>query len=252
MSIAHISKTPVNICLPDGTYCSFCNETITAQTIYYYQDYDMKNLITKLDTNSISNRRCLQYQMYDDATASEGTASYPVIYLTKVDEYDTTNGFVSQPIYECISPSIFYIQDKGSAAITFWTNFTEVPSKDTVTGDYIYAIEKVLNLKYSDLENFKYSKGSLIRVLCSANIEFQELYRKVDTSSVSSPTTVPIIRDINILKYVSSDYPVLDFSISGSGGGNSRHAHINNSDCGFAFAVFHPGTGVPLGNPWKS
>ena len=58
-----------------------------------------------------------------------------------------------------------------------------------------------------------------------------------------------------ILKQIKADSPVLDFS-TGGGLGNktslSRHAHMNNSDCGFAFAVFHPGTSVPLGNPWKN
>lgn len=257
MSIAHISKNPINICLPEGTYCSFFNEIISPQKIYFYQHKNsnggLEKIITILDMSSYSNRRCLQYQMFDEIRPDGKNNSYPVIYMSDVGSYDSSTGTVSEPVFECISPAVSYIKNKSCASITFWTNLTEEFILNKTTGNYKYEPKKILKIDYNNLESFKFSKGQIIRALCSANIEFHTWYRKVDSNSTTKLCKVPVITSISVLRQITSDYPVLDFSISGSsGGGNQIHSHINNSDCGFAFAVFHPGTGVPLGNPWKS
>ena len=116
-----------------------------------------------------------------------------------------------------------------------------------------------MKINPNDINNFSFQTGQITRALCSVSIEFKHLYMMGEVADGNTDNTqrflVPIAKDIVVLKQIQSDSPVLDFS-TGSGGGSrssfSRHAHTNNSDCGFAFAVFHPGTGVPLGNPWKT
>ena len=117
----------------------------------------------------------------------------------------------------------------------------------------------ILKIKHDEINNFSFEKNTITRILCSVTIEFRQLYIKTEISDglTDAPMSlVPVAKDLVIIKQVKADSPVLDFSYGGGGEttktSNSRHAHTNNSDCGFAFAVFHPGTGVPLGNPWKN
>lgn len=263
MPTSFVSKTPSSISLPDGSYCALYNEKFNGSSVYYYLDKERteKNLYTKLDMSTHTNYRCLQYKIYFDQFSYKSEESYVVPYIKK-DEEDNSGAFISQPLFECISPVSTYLDKKGIANVLFWTNLKEGVASfkvDTETGQYIYDEEQVWKIKQDEINNFSFQTGTVTRVLCSMSIEFKQLYIKYgdisDGLTIAPKTLVPVIRNIVVLQQIKADSPVLDFSTGGGGGTtttNSRHAHTNNSDCGFAFAVFHPGTGVPLGNPWKN
>lgn len=262
MPTSFVSKTPISIPLPDGSYCALFNDYTNGYTSYYYLDAERTSLYTKLDMSSFSQQRCLQYHIYSDKYATNPDSVWAVPFLNEDSTINQEDGSViSQPLFECISPMATYTDLKGAANILFWTNLKPSQSfiLDNESGQYVYDQDKILRIKHEDINNFSFETGQITRVLCSVTIHFEQLYIRGEVSdglTVAPKKLVPIATDVVVIKQVKSDSPVLDFSTGGSGGttmaSNSRHAHTNNSDCGFAFAVFHPGTGVPLGNPWKN
>ena len=263
MPASFISKTPNPLLLPDGTYCALFNDSTEGQTIYYYIDNKRTKLYTKLDMSSHKSNRCLHFQIYSNKFSKNPNRILAVPYIENDGDKNQnstseTQEIVSEPLFECISPCSTFSDKKGTANVLFWTNLQ--PSKtfelNTETGQYKYDKSKILKINNNEINEFSFTNGNITRALCSVTIEFHQLYIKTEVSdgaTTAPKTLVPIAKDIVVIKQVKSDSPVLDFSTGGGGGStNSRHAHTSNSDCGFAFAVFHPGTGVPLGNPWKN
>ena len=277
MATPHISKTPISIPLPDGSYCALYNDVILSHVTRYYQDPEATNdLFATLDasTSENLNYRGLVYQIYQDNFVYNPNLALPVPYLSEdsVEEEVESDGdipsdpqvqkdtyFVSTPIFECISPTATYANQKGIANVLFWTNLIAGNTFKVTQGGqdkYKYDPSKILKIKKDEMSSFVFEDNTITRVLCSVTIEFKQLYVKnsiAGSEESLSKRLIPVASDINILREEQADFPVLDFTINGNGrtASHSRHAHTNNSDCGFAFAVFHPGTGVPLGNPWR-
>ena len=259
-----VSKTPVTIPLPDGSYCALYNDGIGSYDAWYYQDSSAtSDLFTKLNTSDQNsmNYRGLVYQIYHDKFVQNAGLSLTVPLLTGEENDDES--LISVPLFECISPLATYVNKKGLANLLFWTNLKSGTSFKTNESEYKYDASKILKIKNSEINSFTFEENTVTRALCAVTIEFRPLYVKYSISSGETDvkrfpsSLIPIAKDIVVLKEEMADSPVLDFSTGGGGGGGSsapisRHAHINNNDCGFAFAVFHPGTGVPLGNPWKN
>ena len=266
MPTSFVSKTPNTLLLPDGSYCALFNDFSNGYSAYYYRDKKRTDLYTKLDMSSFKKQRCLHYQLYSDKFSQNPDRVLAVPYIENENVYNNSSGgenlgVLSQPLFECISPVSTYFDEKGSANLLFWTNLkpSEYFELNSETGQYVYDQNKILKITHDEINDFSFEKGSITRVLCSVTIEFHQYYIKTEISDgldKAPMNLTPIARDIVIIKQVKADSPVLDFSTGGGNGGsvltNSRHAHTSNSDCGFAFAVFHPGTGVPLGNPWKN
>lgn len=261
MPTSHVAKSPTTIPLPDGSYCALFNEVTTGYSAGYYTDPERTSLYTYLDMSTFSQQRCLQYQLYSDTFVYNPDSVLSVPFLSDTDTVSTEGSSVSQPIFECISPTATYHKDKGVANVLFWTNLQTGQSLTlNEKGQYVYDSTKILKIPGDKINDFSFEKGKITRLLCSVTISFQQLYVKgnvADNLKIAPKRLVPIATNLIVLKQVQTDSPVLDFSTGGGGGGSggaafSRHAHMNNSDCGFAFAVFHPGTGVPLGNPWKT
>ena len=259
MPVSHVAKSPISIPLTDGSYCALFNEVTTGYSASYYIDPERTSFYTRLDMSTFSEQRCLQYQIYSDTFVYNPDSVLAVPYMSDINSLDTDGFNVSQPIFECISPTAIYCDEKGVANVLFWTNLKKGEILNlNEKGQYIYEPEKILKINNKKINEFTFEKGKITRLLCSVTISFQQLYVKGDVSdglSVAPKSLVPIATDIIVLKQIKADSPVLDFS-TGGGLENktslSRHAHMNNNDCGFAFAVFHPGTSVPLGNPWKN
>lgn len=261
MPTSFVSKTPVSIPLPDGSYCALFNDFTNGYTSYYYLDNTRnKDLYTKLDMSNFGQQRCLHYQIYSSKFSNNPDTVLAVPYIKNIKSTSNDGSVISQPLFECISPMATYVNNKGVANVLFWTNLK--PSNNfsiDENGQYVYEPEKILKIKHSEINDFQFQTGQITRALCSVTIEFVQLYVKgeiEDGLAIAPMNLVPIAKNVVIIKQVKADSPVLDFSTGGGGGTSvgthSRHAHTNNSDCGFAFAVFHPGTGVPLGNPWKN
>jgi hypothetical protein len=257
-----VSKTPTSLPLTDGSYCALFNDFSNGYTAYYCLDRQRTVVYTKLDMSTYKKQRCLHYQIYHDKFSDNPDAVLAVPYIKDESAYDENEGFlISEPLFECISPMSTYIDDHGSANVLFWTNLkpSEYFEINAENGQYKYDSSKILKINHDEINNFSFEKNTITRILCSVTIEFRQLYIKTEISDglIEAPMSlVPVAKDLVIIKQVKADSPVLDFSYGGGGEttktSNSRHAHTNNSDCGFAFAVFHPGTGVPLGNPWKN
>lgn len=263
MPTSFVSKTPISIHLPDGSYCALFNDFTSGYTVDYFLDRERTDIYTKLDMSTFKKQRCLHYQIYHDKFSDKPDSVLAVPYIEEFDDdgsFNDDGSIVSQPLFECISPMATYIDTKGSANVLFWTNLK--PSEQfepDEEGQYIYDKNKILKINHDEINNFSFESGTITRALCSVTIEFMQLYIRgeiADGLKTAPMSLVPVAREVVVIKQVKSDSPVLDFSTGGGSGGggvnHSRHAHTNNSDCGFAFAVFHPGTGVPLGNPWKN
>ena len=260
MSISYVSKTPTSILLPDGSRCSLINDNVNGYTVSYYLDNEKSELYTKLDMSEFTSHRCLLYQIYQDKFSYNPDVVTAVPYISD-DENMKDNSLVSQPLFECISPMLTYVDEHSSANLLFWTNLSSGKTfEKNDKGQLVYDAESILKINPNDINNFSFQSGQVTRALCSATIEFKYLYmfgeiadNKTENTLEPQKMLVPIAKDIVVLKQVKADSPVLDFNTFGGGSSSlSRHAHTNNSDAGFSFAVFHPGTGVPLGNPWKN
>lgn len=260
MPTSFVSKTPTSIHLPDGSYCALFNDFTSGYTAYYYLDNKRTDIYTKLDMSTFKKQRCLHYQIYHDKFSDKPDSVLAVPYIKNQFETSEDGSIISNPLFECISPMSTYIDSKGSANVLFWTNLK--PSEQLEldeNGQYIYDQNKILKINHDEINSFSFEYGQITRVLCSVTIVFLQLYIQgeiADGLTIAPMSLVPVAKDVVVIKQIKADSPVLDFS-TGVGGGisvvnHSRHAHTNNSDCGFAFAVFHPGTGVPLGNPWKN
>lgn len=261
MPTSYVAKTPNSILLPDGSWCALINDNANGYTVSYYLDKERSELYTKLDMSEFSSHRCLLYQNYQDKFVYNPELVLAVPYIADDEKTSESGGLISQPLFECISPMLTYVDEHGSANLLFWTNLQ--PGKSFTSnekGQFVYDQNLILKINPNDINNFSFQTGQITRVLCSVSIEFKHLYMMGEVADGNTDNSqrflVPIAKDLVVLKQIQSDSPVLDFSTGNGGGGSSssfsRHAHTNNSDCGFAFAVFHPGTGVPLGNPWKN
>lgn len=260
MPTSFVAKTPTSISLPDGSYCALFNDVNEGYTAYYYLNKERTEIATKLDMSTFKKQRCLHYQIYHNKFADKPSNILAVPYIEDTNNNNEDGSLMSQPLFECISPMSTYVDNAGTANVLFWTNLKrgEYFSTNSETGQFIYDSSKILKINHDEINDFSFEKGSITRALCAVTIEFHQLYIKGEIADglIKAPMSlVPIARDIVVIKQVKADSPVLDFSTGGGGTAsstNSRHAHTSNSDCGFAFAVFHPGTGVPLGNPWKN
>lgn len=259
MPTSYIAKTPNSILLSDGSWCALINDNANGYTASYYLDKERSELYTKLDMSEFASHRCLLYQNYQDKFVYNPELVLAVPYIDDDEKTLKSGGLISQPLLECISPMLTYVNGHGSANLLFWTNLRPGESfSSDKKGQFVYDKNLILKINPNDINNFSFQTGQITRALCSATIEFKHLYMMgevADGNTAPQRFLVPIAKNIVVLKQIKSDSPVLDFSTGGGGSGSSsfsRHAHTNNSDCGFAFAVFHPGTGVPLGNPWKT
>lgn len=270
---AYVSKTPISIKMPNGKYCALYNDFVSGyEAKYYKSSTDAKNKVSpflKLTMTQGVEYRCLQYQTYT-GLYSDGTAVRVIPYVK--DEATTEGGtIVSEALYECITPMSLTSNELNGANVLFWTNliegttFAENPvqtetggkiSSDYTSNQYVYDSNSIWKITREEMNSFVFNSGKITRALCSVQIEFRNVYEVLGTSGDANYICLPIAKNLVVLKMVTGDSPVLDFSV-GTGGGVSssggigRHGHIDNADGGFAFAVFHPGTGVPLNIPWK-
>lgn len=263
MPVNFVSKTPISIPLPDGSYCALYNDVVGGYDVKYYQDKENKDLYTKLITTEMQNYRGLVYQIYQEKLVYNPNLSLVVPCLDgNQNEENEDTYMTSNPLFECISPMATYVDQKGIATILFWTNLKPGTTfKDSTGNQLTYDPEKILKIKNNEINSFSFEENTISRALCTVTVEFVYLYTKYNVATNSENSTanskrllVPIARNVTVLKQIDATSPVLDFNISGNNASAtlSRHAHINNHDAGFAFAVFHPGTSVPLGNPWKN
>ena len=261
MPTSFVAKTPTSISLPDGSYCALFNDFTSGYTANYYLDKKRTDLATKLDMSTFKKQRCLHYQIYHSKFSDKPDSVLAVPYIEDKETWQEDGGLISEPLFECISPMATYISKRSVANVLFWTNLKPGETLELDSdGQYVYDSSKILKISHDDINNFSFETGEITRLLCSVTIEFHQLYIQgeiADGLTEAPMSLVPVASDLVVVKQIKSDSPVLDFSTGGWSGGssiaiNSRHAHTSNSDCGFAFAVFHPGTGVPLGNPWKN
>lgn len=267
------SKTPIPVEFQNGKSCAFYNEFFSPHNAWYFRDEasaketdrDNDGLRFKFSATTFADTdnntgRCLQYQTYQSHYPdSEKPKIVP--YITP-EQWNSGEAMIAQPLVECITPMALTDKELSGAKILFWTNFKagtalgSSGSYDNGVIKYDYDVNKVIKFSKEMIQNYTFESGTITRALCSVQIQFEELYEVLETSNMEPKlVSVPIASDLRILNLITSDSPVVDFSTGGGGGTSSggigRHSHTNNSDGGFSFAVFHPGTSLPLNIPWK-
>lgn len=161
-----------------------------------------------------------------------------------------------KPLYECINPVAAYNLAGGSVMLTFWSNIVKGQTlSSTVNGvtSVAYDPAKIWKLKQDQLDTVSITDRKYTRITCSTHIRFQwfSVEATQDGGSVDKfDTVVPIAEIPRLVGQVANDYPIFDFAGNGSGGGNTIHNHSSNSEGGFAYSVYHPGTAVPQ-KAWK-
>jgi len=247
-------KTPAVILLPEGDVITLYNDVVS---------YDVEPLELKSFKNDeepllmslapTTKNRCLMFVRSQSRKVIE-----PVRFVGMSSEKHL-NVTELEPFYEVINPEVQSVVNSGSAFLVFWTNFTDEVLE--------YESDKVLKFEQDSLESAFVDGQDVYRALCSTTITFKKFYvsgGEIATTLGEEPTLldeniknrydiIPIASKPNILQIYKDDYPIVDFASGGGGGigGMRRHDHRDNSNFGFAFSVFHPGTGIPM-LPWEA
>ena len=234
--INDVGKTTAIVRLNDFVI-NMVNATIDSRMTGGIQVYDddgeTLRYTLSIDSSGV-DARCLMFARSFTGDSIDSLLR-PVLYVPPSVEDVQTSGVTCIPLYECISPSAAMLVN-GNYQLTWWTNFDSAPSLD-VNGRYSYDYSAVHKFRTSELGDVT-DNATACKALCTAPIHWERLKMEGYDDRVY---TTPVIRDIAVLACVAGEGYIVDFSTGGSGGGVSRmHSHINNSECGFAAAVFMP------------
>ena len=236
--ITDVGKTPASTILPDSSIVTFFNGTIKQTSVKYVglngsERYNVQG--TGID---ITNKhRALYFIRSFPGSGFGATVPLPVVYIpSSINQNTQGNSSVSCSfLYECIAPQIC-CNDSGVYQIIFWTNTDDASKLSTnASGETLYSQDAVTKFKTDSLGDTE-SVSTSVKLLCSANIDFELL----SSSLGGGRQLTPVIKKIIVLAAISNENYATDFAGGGSGGGLKVHTHINNDNGGFAFACFAP------------
>ena len=258
---------PINVAKNAGIIFSGVGNIISLYNAPIDTSIDNKNLYffnldgrkyCQISPESLKSYRCLHYNVFTDVNYVEHK-NHIVIYKNFTDSSFS-------PLFQ--ATNISASQQDGSYIVTFWsalkpgqttkTQQSKVKFQPHLLGkswkqgstDYVYYYDpnKILKLKQTQLEDYQL-QDQYNNIFCSIYLSFQTfLISDTDDVSKSEEQQVLIANmPPKILFQQKDNAPVLDFAGIGSGGSGMRqHQHIPYVDgSGYAFAVFHPGTGMP-------
>ena len=251
---AFCGRTICNILTPDGTEkIALFNSSIeeTSNVHYFSQDGSIKYQMPLTSNERQSGYRALHYARYKNNTQLESIRRIVPFYdlSLQIESQDPERQFSTvSPLYEVIGPSLLDIDGSKNDSLMFWTNSSSSDVPVDSLGKYVYKSENVLHFDENNLEEADLDSTST-RMLCSALLGWDILRTSGSIALDLSEKWTPIVLSVSILS-VSNDGLAVDFSCGGSSSGIGRHNHSNNSQGGFAYAIFAPGTSL---NPinWK-
>ena len=249
--IADVGRTVCNLMAPNGEIYAFFNSVIeTKSNAEFYGAYEAasKYKIVFSETEKKRKYRALHYARYLANGILESNLRIVPYVENENIAYDASA--VITPLYEAITPTIGQMPGLPGFNLMFWSNLSEKKNtleKDAV-GSFIYDSKKILRFENDKLEEVDLDNYS-VKILCSAVITWERLRTSWGGVQDEKAYQVPVIKKVYVLS-VQEGNIAIDFSGGGSGGGIGRHNHSDNSNGGFAYAVFAPGTSLQPIN-WK-
>lgn len=238
MSLFHVGKSICTVFSPAGDLYTFWNDYLADLASITFKDKSDTTRFT-FTTSETKQYRCLLFQKHYTTHSTLNTTTiktYPVMFndsndLSKTEVY---------PIYECISPQVYFDTTKTNAILSFWSNMNADYDETTK----IYNKDKVIKFEEDGLENVS-NADDIKRCMFSAPLFFEKF--KIESEwTITALCTQP-----HLVYMISEKYQVTDFTGGGSGAGGLKvHGHTSMADGGFAFSVYHPGCSLPQ-KPWR-
>jgi hypothetical protein len=242
------SKTPAIAIIPGNDMLLFFND---------YTPHDVTGMTLRDDAGGAAkfsgSAVSANYRMLMWARTHPQGVVGPVRHVPYVHSTGLIGSSIS-PLYEAINPSVQSVSAANVIALTFWTNFQAA----------VVSYEPSYVIKF--LQTQLGAEGAIpslaYRALCVTLIYLRRFHVTGGeiADSLGGPPTgtggyelVPIATKPHIIQLFKEDYPITDFSGMGDGSGTATqrlHDHRDNYNGGFAFSVYHPGTGVPQ-LPWE-
>lgn len=254
MATAEIARNLCPLTAPDGTQFVFFNtEVISKGRIDFIEDIKTsvaKYSIVFTDDEVKKKYRALHYSRYYLNSAIEAIPR--LVPFSGITPKEQTEMAMNQgtayasALYEAISPAAASVPGFPGACLLFWTNLTE-PFHISGNNTSEYERSKIVKFENDKLEDYDLDLYTH-KALCAAMIDWQQLKTVGGFVQDSSRITTPVVTAVHVLMTEKSR-AVVDFS-NGSGGGLNIHNHSDNSNGGFAYAVFAPGTSVQPVN-WR-
>lgn len=246
---ADVGRTSCNLSAPNGDVYAFFNTVIdNKQDVNFFENSasPAKYRIVYGEVEKKRKYRALHYSRYLPNGVLEPTPR--VVPYAAADAAGNTTQVIS-PLFEAITPAIGMLPGRPGFNLMFWTNLSERKNsleKDSL-GIYQYDSSKILRFENDKLDEVDFDDYS-IKLLCSAQILWEQLKTSGGAINDTKPFLTPVVRSIYILM-VQEGNIAIDFSGGGTGG-MQRHNHSDNNNGGFSYAVFAPGTSLQPIN-WK-
>lgn len=248
----HVARNACTLNGPDGMTYFFFNSPLRnpVETEFYRPNGERRfNMVLRPDEKVVGYRALHYSRCHANGILEKRLEIAP--YCESLDITDEGSLGQCRPLFECVTPFTCSLPGATGITLSFWTNLSQGSNvvEGGVNQTYFYREDGILKFDDDNIEDID-ADGYSVKCLCVARIEWELLKRKTPDGLVSKLEFIPVVHHVEILLAQSGGIAV-DFGAGGGGGrGNSLHNHSDNLNCGFAYAVFAPGTNVqPIA--WK-